>query len=428
MHPSVSKCSNCGAGLGSTKGPDGIRCAYCGTLNRVEPEPPPPAPPPVFRPFVPASRRRSSVAGRLLLRAVILVAILGVAAVQFLGKHKSLAVGESLLPVVNLSNMTWEGVHGAIVTDVNGDHVPDLVGRVRYVIGGDRVTLGAFDGRDGSKIWESDPLGTYTQTYQGALGLADDTLLFASSAGELRAFAVRDGKKLWTSSLPEKPAGFCHGDRAGEVRIRLVDQRFAPVRLSDGQAAAASASAPAPSARAPRGREKEVEPCIRLASDDGSSGDPGTELRTSGHEFSVEGMTIRAVMQHPGGPKVALGTRDRGTSVPMIAAVFEGDASRNWKSDLAGTRPLETGPFASEHGALTASHAFTDYGYSDISKPHTLVSFDLGGHRQWETPLPSRDPIGSIQASEQLVFVSQWGRLTAYDASSGKTLFAIGKR
>jgi hypothetical protein len=151
-------------------------------------------------------------------------------------------------------------------------------------------------------------------------------------------------------------------------------------------------------------------------------------VRTSFHDVAVEGMNVRAVMQRSGGPKVALGTRDRGTSVPMIAAVFDGDPSRNWKSDLAGTRPLETGPFASERGALTASHAFTDYGYSDISKPHSLVCFDLGGHRQWETPLPGRDPIGSIQATDQRVFVSQWGRLTAYDASSGKTLFAIGKR
>jgi outer membrane protein assembly factor BamB len=358
---------------------------------------------------------------------VILVAILGVAAVQLVGKQKSLSVGGALLPVVNtLSNMTWEGVHGAIVTDVNGDHVPDLVGRLRYVIGGDRVTLGAFDGRDGSKLWESDALGTYTQTYQGALGLADDTLLFASSAGELRAFSVRDGKKLWTSSLPEKPAGYCRGDHPGEVRVRLVDQRFAQVRLSDGQAA--PAPAPAPSPRALHGREKEADPCVRIASDDGGAGDPGTEVHSGSRDFTVEGMSIHTVLQRPGGPRVALGTRDRGTSVPMIAAVFDGDPTRNWKSDLAGTRPLETGPFASEHAAVTASHAFTDYAYSDISKPHTLVCFDLGGHRQWETPLPGRDPIGSIQATDQRVFVAQWGRLTAYDASTGKTLFAIGKR
>jgi outer membrane protein assembly factor BamB len=427
MHTSVSKCSNCGAALGSAQGPDGIRCGYCGTVNQVEPEPPPP-PPPVYQVFVPTPRRRSSVAGRLLVRAVILVVILGVAAVQFLAQHRSLSVGGALLPVVNtLSNMTWEGVHGAIVTDVNGDHVPDLVGRVRYVIGGDRVTLGAFDGRDGSKLWESDALGTYTQTYQGALGLADDTLLFASSAGELRAFGVRDGKKLWTSSLPEKPAGYCRADRPGEVRIRLVDQRFAQVRLGDGQAAAAAA--PAPSARALHGKEKEVEPCVHLASDDGSAADPGTEVRSGGsRDLTVEGMSVRTVLQRSGGPRVALGTRDRGTSVPMIAAAFDGDPSRNWKSDLAGTRPLETGPFAPEHGALTASHAFTDYAYSDISKPHTLVCFDLGGHRQWETPLPGRDPIGSIQATDQRVFVSQWGRLTAFEASTGKILFEIGKR
>jgi outer membrane protein assembly factor BamB len=426
MQPSVSKCSNCGAALGSVKGPDEGRCAYCGTVNRIEPEPPPPPPPPVYRPFVPTPRRRSSAAGRLLLRGIMLAVIVVVAAVQFV-KQKSLSVGGALLPVVSsLSNMTWEGVHGALVIDVNGDHVPDLVGRVRYVIGGDRVTLGAFDGRDGSKLWESDALGTYTQTYQGALGLADDTLLFASSAGELRAFGVRDGKKLWTSSLPEKPAGFCHGDHSGEVRVRLVDQRFAQVRRNDGQAA--PAAAPAPSARAPHGKEKETEPCVRLASDDGGAGDPGTEVRSGSRDITVEGMSIHSVLQRPGGPKVALGTRDRGTSVPMMAAVFDGDPSRNWKSDLAGTRPLETGPFAPEHAALTASHAFTDYAYSDISKPHTLVCFDLGGHRQWETPLPSRDPIGSIQATEEHVFVSQWGRITAYDASTGKTLFAIGRR
>jgi outer membrane protein assembly factor BamB len=370
------------------------------------------------------------VAGRLLVRVVILVAILGVAAVQFVSKHQSLTAGGALLPVVSaLSNMTWEGVHGAIVTDVNGDHVPDLVGRVRYVIGGDRVTLGAFDGRDGSELWESDALGTYTQTYQGALGLADDTLLFASSAGELRAFSARDGKKLWTSSLPEKPAGYCRGDRPGEVRVRLVDQRFAQVRLSDGQAGAATAPSSPPSARVPHFKEKEADPCVHLASDDGNAGDPGTDVRSSGnHDITVEGMNIRMVLQRPGGPRVALGTRDRGTSVPMIAAVFDGDPSRNWKSDLAGTRPLETGPFASEHGALTASHAFTDYGYSDSRQPHTLVCFDLGGHRQWETPLPGRDPIGSIQATDQHVIVSQWGRLTAYDAATGKVLFAIGKR
>jgi outer membrane protein assembly factor BamB len=382
----------------------------------------------VFRPFIPAPRRKSSVAGRLVLRAIILVVILVVGAVQYLVRQQGSALTDGLhLPVVGITNEAWEGVHGAILTDVNGDHVPDLVGRVRYVLGGDRVALAAFDGQSGDKLWESETLGNYTSTYQGVLGLADDALLFASASGDLRAYGVRDGKKRWSSSLPEKATGFCRAERPGDVRVRLADQRSSHVRLSDGQASA-PAAAPAPSAHAPRGKEKENDPCVRLASDDGKTGDPGYDLRGAGSfDVAVEGMTVRAEMQRPGGPKIVLGTREKGTSVPMIAAVFD-DAGHNWKSDLAGTRPLDTGPFAPDLGAVTTGRAFTEYGYTDIMKPHAVVCFDLGGHRQWETVLPSKDPIGAIQATDQRVFVSQWGRLSAYDAASGKAAFSIGKR
>jgi outer membrane protein assembly factor BamB len=360
-------------------------------------------------------------------RAVILIVILVVAVVQYVARRQSTSLIDGLqLPVVGVTGMGWEGVHGAILVDVNGDHVPDIVGRLRYVLGGDHVTLGAFDGQSGNKLWETDGLGTYTQTYQGSLGLADDTLLFATTSGELRAFGVHDGKKLWTASLPEKSAGFCKGDRAGDARVRLADQRVAMVRLSDGQAVGAPAPPPPPP-RGPRGREKEADPCVRLASDDGRTGDPAYEARSAGtYEVAVEGMTVRSMLQRTGGPKIVLGTREKGTSVPMIAAVFD-DPSRNWKSDLAGTRPLETGPFAPELGAITTSRAFTEYGYTDISKPHSLVCFDLGGHRQWEVALPSKSPISAIQSTDQRVFVSQWSRLSVYDASTGKALFAIGK-
>jgi outer membrane protein assembly factor BamB len=259
------------------------------------------------------------------------------------------------------------------------------------------------------------------------LGLADDTLLFAASSGDLRAYSVRDGRKRWSSSLPEKATGFCKAERPGDVRVRLADQRSTHVRLSDGQASP-PASQPAPPAHAPRGKEREVEACVRLVSDDGKTGDPSYELRSaSSFDVAVEGMSVRAELQRAGGPKIVLGTREKGTSVPMIAAVFE-DAGRNWKSDLAGTRPLDTGPFAPELGAVTAGRAFTEYGYTDIMKPHALVCFDLGGHRQWETVLAGKDPISAIQATDQRVFVSQWGRLSVYDAANGKAVFSIGRR
>jgi outer membrane protein assembly factor BamB len=301
-------------------------------------------------------------------------------------------------------------------------HVPDVVGRVRYVLGGDRVMLAAIDGASGNKLWESDMLGTYTGTNAGALGLADDALLFASPSGELHAYGLRDGKKRWASNMPEKVDGFCKGDRAGEVRVHLADKTYARLRLADGQAAAP----PAP--LAPHGAKGKEPDCVRLASDDGKSGDPLYEVRSvSSADVAVEGMSVRTMVHRPGGPKIVLGTREKGTSVPMIAAVFE-DPSRNWKSDLAGTGALTTGPFAPEVGAVTSNRAFTEYGYTDSSKPHALVCFDLAGHRQWEAALTSSDPISSVQATDQRVYVSQWGRLSVYEAATGRASFSIGKR
>jgi outer membrane protein assembly factor BamB len=430
MKADVAKCSNCGAALPPQRGTDGVRCVYCGNVSRID-EPPAPVAPLRPRLEVPARRRPAIGGARLALRAVILLVVLGVAAARLAALPKGTSLTQGLpLPVVSVTGMQWEGVHGPILADVNGDRVPDLLGRVRYVLGGDRVMLAAFDGANGSKLWESEALGSYSETYQGVLGLADDTLLFASPGGELRAYGSRDGKKRWTSSLSEKATGYCKGDRGGEVRVKLADKGSAHLRTADGQAMVAPpAPAHAPTGPASaRGKDKETDGCVRLPSDDGKASDPGYELRSAGFgDVAVDGMSVRTLIQRPGGPKVVLGTRAKGTSVPMIAAVFE-DASRNWKSDLAGTRPLETGPFAPDLAALTANRAFTEYGFADSSKAHELVCFDLGGHRQWEVALPSRDPISSIEATDQRVFVSQWGRLSAHDASTGAASFSIGKR
>jgi hypothetical protein len=335
--------------------------------------------------------------------------------------------GVSVPSVVDSGGMQWEGVHSAILTDVNGDGVPDIVGRIRYVLKGDKVTLAAFDGASGKKLWESDAIGTYSDSYQGALGLADDALVSVKANGEARAFGVRDGKKRWSTNLPEKAEGFCKGQHGGEVRVRLADKTSAYLRLSDGSTVPAPPAPPPPAPHPGRPTEKESDGCVRLPSDD-AKGDASYELRRTDWSLDkVEGMNPGTVMQHPGGPKIVLGTRDKGTSVPMIAAVYP-DASKNWKSDLAGSRPLETGPFAPEVGAVTSSRAFTEYAFTDIMKAHELVCFDLAGHRQWETAMPDDSPVTSVQATEQRVYVSQWSHLAVYEASSGKPLFQIGSK
>ncbi|MBI4952255.1 MAG: PQQ-binding-like beta-propeller repeat protein [Myxococcales bacterium] len=410
------KCSHCGAPLDVPEDARSTRCAYCGTQVRIEPRAP--APPPVAAP--PAAptpspdfarrvaalqaRPRPSAAGRVVTTLVLVLVLGGGGLFVALQKSGCSALGSD----------QWEGVHGAILADVNGDGAADIVGRMRRVTGGDRVWLAAFDGATGKELWKSEALGPYLETYQGMLGLAEDTLLYASAGGELVAFGLRDGQRRWRASLPEKATGFCAGD-AGTVRVGLANKSEAAVRLSDGQAAPRAA-----------GAAGAASPCKRLA-DDGEHGDPSFETEEHpGFDKGLPGLRVDLELRRADGPRILLGTRSEGTQVPMIGVVYPADPARTWKSELAATRPLETGPFGPEAGAVTNDRVFTVYQFTDSSRPRMLVAFDLSGHRLWESPLPNTAPLSAVQAADGRVLVSQWGRIQSYDGASGKQLFAIG--
>lgn len=130
----------------------------------------------------------------------------------------------------------WEG-HSAILADVTGDGVADVIGRIRHQEmdnSVDRVTIAASDGKTGKRLWESESLGTYMESYQGPIGLAGNTLLFASPAAELRAFGARDGKSRWRSRLSEHVKAFCRGSDANQAILRMADDRRVSVDLASG--------------------------------------------------------------------------------------------------------------------------------------------------------------------------------------------------
>jgi hypothetical protein len=220
---------------------------------------------------------------------------------------------------------------------------------------------------------------------------------------------VKDGKKRWSGSLPEKAESFCKG-AAGQVGVHLADRTTVSIQLADGQAGAAK----------PGGQA-----CTRLA-DDAKGGDPSFSLLDEAGAPGIPGMFVRVTMQRTGGPKILVGEHSPGTSVPMMAGVFT-DATRNWKSDLAGTRPLETSSQGLSAGALTNGRAYTFYCFtSGGATPCVLVSFDLSGHRQWETTLPDASPIEDVRATDAKIYVSQWGHIDAYGAADGKPVWRIG--
>jgi hypothetical protein len=437
-----AKCVTCGAQLDSIIAAAGGPCRFCGTLNApagagaprnpYAPIPSYGAAPgygPGGYPYVPP--RRGGGAGCIVGLAIAMLAIVGMGAAFFvLLGSKPAASGDgaggdtpgvfggggSTLP----SNVEWDGTHGAILYDVNGDGVPDLLGRVRYLGNDDKITLGAFDGTSGKKLWESASLGTYDATYQGKLGLDESTLLFAKPGGGLASYGAKDGKAGWTATLTEKVESFCRS-ADGQVAIRLANQSFSILRLDNGQAG----SAPAPVAK-PGAPGTKPDACVHVWSDD-AKGDPGVTIDDEiMGELKVDGMEPEVSVQRGTGPKIVLGYRQKGTSVPMMAAIFP-DASKNWQSDMPAKDPLLTSASTTRVGAVNATGAFATYGFQSGGEKMDLVGFDLAGHRLWDVPLPEEMPLTAVQSTDTKVLVSQWGMLSVYDATSGKQLFAIGK-
>jgi outer membrane protein assembly factor BamB/DNA-directed RNA polymerase subunit RPC12/RpoP len=389
----VVKCSNCGAALPSRVGSEGLHCEYCGTLNVLEEEPAAPVREQPARPSIDLPKPAAAVSPAAKPRAgggcgpwvALIVLIIGGVAFWLVRRPG------------------WEGVHGVIFTDLNGDGVPDFVGREQSTLG---VSIGAFDGNGGGELWSGPYLGAYLDTYQGTLGLAGDTVLFSMPTGELYAFGAKDGKKRWTTRLQDKATGFCKGSTDAEVIVQLGGKITTLVRLSDGGVAAASGAA---------------SPCVQLP-DDHPAGDPSCATADAG-KYQVEGMTVETALKHPGGPTILVGYHATGTNVPMIAAAD----GASWKSDVPAARPLETevDGFGGK-AAISSTRVFTEYSFRQNSDLRGLVAFDFAGHRLWEIEMGSDQPLTAIQATETRVFVSQWGELHVYDAATGKKVRAIG--
>jgi outer membrane protein assembly factor BamB len=403
------RCPVCGGALRVDDAADWVDCAYCGTRSRLQAQsrqleavrPPAALPQAAPVPQAPPAAT-AATARRIGCASALLPVCIGAAVLGFVLYQKRAIE----------TRMQWQGTGGAILRDLDGDGAPEVIGRARYVLQGDRVTIAAFDGRSGKKRWESEALGSYGDSYQGKLALVGDTLIYASPLGGLRGFAVADGKARWQAPLPEEVKEICR-TAAGDARVTTTDGVARVVRVSDGTAEA--------SGRAAGGD------CARVAHD-GDGGDPAIrDVAASSFDVKAAGMRPARLLERGSGPRIALGNRDKGTAVPMAAALSE-DPAQRWATELA-ERPLEASTFAPEHAALSDDRLFAVVGMRDIQKPSHLVAVDrASGARLWEVPLAGTMPVEGVLTAGDRVYVSSWGQLAAFDPATGQRLYAIGQR
>ncbi len=345
----VVTCPHCGGRIQTAEATDQIRCEYCGTLSRLQRRtrmlervlPPPPMAP--GRPAPIAVQQRSRGVGVIIAMGALLpTAIGGVVAYTVLGGTSVTSsrsrTGPRRPPQGGAPDPpSWQG-SSPLLTDLDGDGTPEVIGRTRRVGKVDEIRVIALDGKTGKPRWESEPLGNYSDTYQGPLALVGDLVLFASQRAEVRAFGAADGKRRWTTTLEERVIRFC--DRGETIVAVGKDDVERPLVRATGARATPAEAPPLPTKRGPKPKRATA---LRGAPSDSRG------MRDCHLDWAIADKVDLAgdrLVIGPGG-RVASGTRRKGTRVPTLVALDAANKPR-WRVELP------TDPLAAGEGALGA--------------------------------------------------------------------------
>lgn len=366
-------CPHCGARLNVGDG-DVVTCEYCGTASRVQRrtrvldrvKPPPPE---VNRPLQIAVQHRSRAPGIVIGLLVLLPIIITIVVVAIVVSTTQKTVDQvtkgggaasTYVPPEKRPPM-WQGTKSVLGTDVNGDGRLDIVGRGRQVNAGDIVMVLALDGNSGATLWQSDVLGTYTDTYRGPLAVSNDLVVFASERGEVHAIETKTGRRMWKVALPERVKHVCAA-APDEVLLLGADNVLRSLARADGKE-----------------RTPSVKTCTKLPAD-------GDELEHGRVDHKLQkklGLYADRIVD-AGDLRVLGAARATGTRVTQLAAVDK-DGNEKWRitasKDPLGAEGTPRYLAAGAHEVCAIYHE---------SSNNRLACFKLAdGTRLWEGELPS---------------------------------------
>jgi len=304
-----------------------------------------------------------------------------------------------------------------LVTDVDGDGVDDMIGLISYRAVS-TATLAAFSGQDGHRLWET-TLGSDRTT---RLALAGTTLIRSDMVGIVYAYAVTTGAERWHQPASERVEQLCAGDSPDDILLETADHRWLQVPLSSGAmtpfADRAHSRSHRPGARTPVAPAR----CSPLQRADAGALNSATILAAA--PSRINGMSINHVLARGNGPRIAVGYRWPGTSVPMLAA-FDAAGHVTWKIDVPTSDPLRATWPSNDLVALTDDAVVVVYETTE-SRP-ILVSIDRAtGHHCWEATPTKVLTMTGIAVSRVAVAISGWPLLQVFDLEHGRPTYAIG--
>jgi len=435
----IIRCPNCNANLEVASTVTAATCSYCGAVSRIEPrktamfELPKDLAPTADERRQQLQQVQQLVPVRRASKALLVVP--AVLVVMF-------ATGFAVLArrgFTGSGRMLWGG-HIPVLVDVDGDGVPDPIGIVRYVLANDRAHFAAYSGKTGKQLWETESLGSYGQLGQLQLAAAGSMLLVATDAGTLTA---RDAKARgvikWTLSLGEKIDTMCRGG-AEEVIVETADHKWFTIDA--------------------RGNKRDAEPL--LADRDYTSDDvlnkfvrgtgmcmrlgnawrqpPNLIALQRWHDVAnIPNMDVEMIVRDATGPTIALGHKQPGTRVPMLARLapvkpFTPTARKpepdlpgaDWVTEIPATNPL-TASFESQYFAMTDSLALVLY--EQAHDEYRIAAFDLRtGKRVWDRVVGTSVAPVCLLVTGDVVLLSTWRNLTAFALADGAPRWDVGLR
>jgi hypothetical protein len=409
------RCPSCGAQLDPPAANAAeVTCAYCGVTAALErPDGP--------RRGAPSPRQGMPVAQYKLPRWAYIFYVLPFVGVLFGigGAIYGVATGQA--PGLGRI-LQWSSSAPLELLDVNGDGERDVVGRVNAFVGNEQVVhFAAYDGKNGNELWRTTAFGTFTEEHAAKSRVIGDAVVAGDSRGQLHAFALADGQPRWKVTLGEKVDHLCPGDD-GEAIVVTADEVARAVALADG------AFRPA---QAPEGCDALLRtPGTYGLAGDGAFGEGAVDPWDPGDVEPPQGMRLRRGFAAPGDLRVALGTKDPGTRVPMVA-VYRGTAPL-WASPIPAGDPLAAEEGDDSLALLRGDTLLTTYGLKTSDDGERLVARDVErGAVLWDVAIPHSGEVSSgprlIAADDSRVFVAHWTWLEVFALKSGEHLYTVGR-
>lgn len=428
MKVDSSTCPKCGAPLKVQRGLTEITCTYCGNVSLVQqgrgPVVQPFNAPPMMVVRIPPPRPPAAlwIVPAVIGMSVAMVAVL--VSVRRPSASRSVSGGPLGIGAAKEDRLSFDDA--PMLADANGDGTPDVIGHSSTYSSEGKEThfLAAYDGATGKQLWRSTPAPK--ETFGGKRALAGGYVINVDELGKVQAFRVSNGTPAWSALLGEKARWFC-ADK-DSVIIEADDESYTRFDLATGKKGAP----PPTSGRRARpacasvyqSPHIEETPTTRLIgwSDFSSYGLP--ELH------ATPGMSAHRALvptDQKGGTSFLLGSKDKGTSVAMIAAVEGGTVK--WKDVVPGVDPLTTDVNVTTIlAAAGGGRVVVPYSYKHGKDGVRMACFDAkSGVRVWDTEVHTASDVETgITIEGGRVYYASWTALYVLSLADGKRAFMVG--